>query len=103
MSSILSISIQLLLCLSLFTSVVSSNDGYCRTLVMSGGGNKGSYEAGVLYGLYHLLPHEDLAYDVVSGVSVGAINAVAVSLYPPDKGYEMVDWICGLWMNMTTE
>lgn len=29
------------------------DDGKCRALVMSGGGNNGIWEAGVLYGLLH--------------------------------------------------
>jgi len=49
---------------------------------MSGGGNKGSYEAGVVYGLTHLLPASDVTYDVVSGVSAGAMNAAGISIWP---------------------
>jgi len=54
---------------------------------MSGGASKGAYEAGVLWGMYF----EDTdktkyEYDVVTGVSVGSINAGWVSLY--EKGDE---------------
>ena len=42
---------------------------------MSGGGSKGSYEAGVLYGLVNNDPDKTkYAYDVVTGVSAGSIN-----------------------------
>jgi len=49
---------------------------------MSGGGSKGAYEAGVLYGL--ITTDTDKAkyeYDVVTGVSAGAINTGAVSVF----------------------
>ena len=52
-------------------------------MALSGGANKGAYEAGVLYGLNHLMNTSDLAYDVVSGISAGAINAAAIALWDP--------------------
>ena len=33
------------------TSALAGSDGKCRALVMSGGGDKGSYQAAVLYTL----------------------------------------------------
>jgi predicted acylesterase/phospholipase RssA len=49
---------------------------------MSGGGAKGAFEAGALYGLYHTnIDKTKFMYDVVTGVSAGAINLGAVSLY----------------------
>lgn len=50
---------------------------------MSGGGVKGAYEAGVLYGMYHAEQTDKtkFAYDVVSGVSAGSINAGALSMF----------------------
>ena len=49
---------------------------------MSGGGNKGAYEAGVIYGFAHSSNPSDFAYDVVTGVSAGAINTAAIGLWP---------------------
>ena len=48
---------------------------------MSGGANKGAYEAGVVHGLSHLLNNSDAYYDVVSGVSAGALNSAAIALW----------------------
>jgi len=39
------------LCLALFTSSVQAQTKSCRALAMSGGGSKGSYEVGALWGL----------------------------------------------------
>ena len=51
---------------------------------MSGGGSNGAWEAGVLYGLAHNGNPEDYKYDVVSGVSAGAINAAVLSTFAPE-------------------
>ena len=54
----------------------------CRALAMSGGGSKGAFEAGALYGMYHAKPAgADFDWDVVTGVSAGAINAGALSIF----------------------
>jgi len=38
---------------------MGSKDGMCHALVLSGGGNKGAYEAGVVYGLAHYLDESE--------------------------------------------
>ena len=43
-----------------------------RALVLSGGGNKGAFEVGVLH---QLITGEHLDFDLFSGTSVGALNA----------------------------
>src|SRR5258705_13845536 len=43
-------------------------------LVLSGGGARAAYQVGVLRGLTRWLP--DLRFDVVTGVSAGATNAI---------------------------
>ena len=58
----------------------------CLALVLKGGANRGAYEAGVLDSFIKYLPPEEVQYDVVSGVSVGALNSAFISLYP--KGEE---------------
>lgn len=60
---------------------------------MSGGANKGAYEAGVLHGLAHNLPIEEVAWDVVTGVSAGAINSAGISLFPVGKEVEMSEFL----------
>ena len=44
--------------------------------VKTGGGDKGAFEVGVLKEFLKKLPAEETAYDVVTGVSVGALNAI---------------------------
>jgi len=50
-----------------------------KALVLSGGGAFGAFEVGVIKRLTEL-GHR---WDVITGVSVGAINAMGMSMYPP--------------------
>lgn len=72
-------------------------DGKCRILALRGGGVHGSYEVGVLKAFIDGLHPDEIKYDYVSGVSVGAINASVLSLYPPGKEKEAVDELYGLY------
>ena len=58
----------------------------CRALALRGGGTKGNYEVGVLQSFLENLPQEEIEYDVVVGVSIGAVNAATIGMY--DKGEE---------------
>ena len=49
-----------------------------RALVLSGGANKGAYQAGVVYCFLHNL---NIHYDILCGVSVGALNASLLATY----------------------
>jgi NTE family protein len=49
-------------------------------LVLPGGGARGAYQAGVLKGIAQMLPQPDVhPFPVISGTSVGAINAVVLA------------------------
>ena len=60
----------------------------CRAIAFSSGDEDSAYQAGVLKGITNSskLSPDDIAYDVVSGVSGGAINAVLLSEF--EKGQE---------------
>jgi NTE family protein len=45
---------------------------------VSGGGSKGAYEVGVMSQMVGILDNE---YDVITGVSVGSINAMGFGVY----------------------
>ena len=55
----------------------------CRALALSSGASKGAFEAGAMLGLIRNGGSENFAWDVISGVSAGAINATIASLYAP--------------------
>ena len=52
---------------------------------MSGGGVNGAWEAGVIYGLVHYGNPDDYKWDVVSGVSAGAINSAGLGVWAPGE------------------
>ena len=76
----------LTLCL-LFGSTIAANQEKCRALALRGGGTKGNYEVGVLKSFLANLPAEEIAYDVVVGVSIGAVNAGTIGIF--EKGIVM--------------
>ncbi len=50
-----------------------------KAIYLAGGGARGAYQAGVLKAISHLLQVKKIPFDVVSGVSVGSINAVVLA------------------------
>lgn len=63
--------------------------GTCNALVLSGGANNGAWEAGVLWGLVNYGDPADFQWDVVTGVSAGAINTGLIVMYPPGEEVAM--------------
>ena len=89
---------SLSLCMSITLAASAKAAKSCKALAMSGGGAKGAFEAGALYGL--IMNDEDkskYAYDVVTGVSAGAINTAAVSLFKPGDEVNMVQFMSDTW------
>jgi len=68
--------------LSISIANAAGYDGKCRVLCMRGGGTKGAYEVGALTAMVELLPPIEVMYDVVAGVSVGALNTAMISIFP---------------------
>ncbi len=50
-----------------------------KALYLAGGGARGAYQAGVLKAIGHILQVKKLPFEVISGVSVGSINAVVLA------------------------
>uniref|UniRef100_A0A7S3KDD3 PNPLA domain-containing protein n=1 Tax=Euplotes crassus TaxID=5936 RepID=A0A7S3KDD3_EUPCR len=67
---------------------------------MEGGGDKGSYEVGALKAFLEFLPKKEIQYDVVTGVSVGAINAISLALHKKGDEEKCINWMNELWLNM---
>jgi len=78
-------------------------DEYCRALVMSGGANNGAWEAGVLWGLVHYGNPADFTWNVVTGVSAGAINTGAVVVFAPGDEVTMSEFLSYSWTTITTQ
>lgn len=90
----------ILLCLCSTISAQSK----CRALVLQGGGDKGAYEAGVLYGLINNAKSpEDFQYDVITGVSVGSVNAMCFAMYEKGNETAAVQYLVDAWRGITKQ
>ena len=72
-------------------------------LVLSGGGARGAYEAGVLSYLFESIYPElprGFEFDVVSGTSVGAIHAAYVAASAMQRGRERSKGLLETWREM---
>ena len=84
-------------------AVNAKDQKICRALALSGGANKGAYEIGVIKGMVDLLPEDEVKWDVVTGVSAGAINAGGMSTFPVGQEKEMVAFMQGILENIHTD
>nr|WP_232220352.1 patatin-like phospholipase family protein [Legionella tunisiensis] len=50
-----------------------------KALYLAGGGARGAYQAGVLKAIGHILQVKKLPFEMISGVSVGSINAAILA------------------------
>jgi predicted acylesterase/phospholipase RssA len=48
-----------------------------------------------------MLNGTDMHYDVISGISVGSINAGGLSLYPKGQEKEATELLRTMWLNLT--
>ena len=53
-------------------------------LYLAGGGARGAYQAGVLKAISHILQRKTLPFSMISGVSVGSINAAILAQHADD-------------------
>ena len=89
-----------LFCASMAAVAAAASQDSCRALVLSGGGNNGSWETGVLWGLLNYGTPSDYTWDVVTGVSAGSINSSALAGWPVGQETEAVQWMSDLWKNL---
>ena len=78
--------LQVLATLLISSTLALKFDNKCRVLVLRGGGVHGAYEVGALQAIIETLDPPEYAYDYISGVSVGAINAAILANF--QKGDE---------------
>ena len=71
-----------------------------RALVLSGGGVRGAYQVGVLQ---KWLYEDNIDYDFICGVSVGALNAFKLATVEYGKPQEAFEKINKIWRNIKQE
>ncbi len=94
-----SLVILLLISCVAYTSFAQSQ-GKCRALVLEGGGDKGAYEAGVIYQFVSQLDPAEVQYDFFSGISAGALNTGACVLFEKGQEKDMADFLINIWQNV---
>lgn len=57
-----------------------------NALILSGGGARAAYQAGVLLALSEIIPCEPNPFPIICGTSAGAINALAMAAHPGTFG-----------------
>lgn len=71
-----------------------------RALVLSGGGSRGAAQAGAIY---HLLSERSIHYDIITGVSVGALNGAFASMFYRGQEREAAEGLRALWWGIKPE
>jgi len=69
---------------------------------LNGGGAKGAYQAGAIYGFIHEGDPKDFEWDVVTGISGGAINSCGMAVWAKEDGVAMSEWLSNEWNTLTT-
>ena len=69
---------------------------------MSGGGNNGAWEAGVMWGLANFGNPEDYYWDVVTGISAGAINTAGTVMFAKEDIFNMTQFMSDQWNGLTS-
>lgn len=72
----------------------------CLALSMEGGGSHGAFEAGSVWQLVNTLPAASVAYNVVTGISTGALNAGGVAQFAIGNEKPMADFLINTWLTL---
>lgn len=70
-----------------------------RALVLSGGGSKGAFQVGVLK---RWMGDMGIDYDIMCGVSVGALNIAGLINTPLGRPKQAIDWLEDFWLSKVT-
>ena len=75
----------------------------CRILSLRGGGVHGSFEAGVLKAFVDHMPIEELEYDYVAGVSIGAYNAAVIATFEKGEEKQAAEYLSSLYVGKSSK
>jgi predicted acylesterase/phospholipase RssA len=69
----------------------------CNVLAFAGEGDAAAYQVGALKGLIESLGTDATQYDLVQGISAGAINAAVLGMYPVGQESDFVGNMTDFW------
>ena len=81
-------------------SIITGALSQCYTLSFEGGGSHGAYEAGALFTMVNTLSASSVVYDVISGISTGALNTAAAIQYPKGQEKAMAQYLVDTWLTI---
>lgn len=70
-----------------------------KALVLSGGGSKGSFQCGALS---YILGEKQVKYDILCGISVGAINCAFLSMFHHGEEKKSAQILSEMWKQLDT-
>ena len=94
---------KFILAITASTALASDSPKKCRALAMSGGSNHALWEAGVIWGLLHYGDPADFTWDVISGISAGALNTGLMSVWAQGDEYAMSEALSDRWASIDEE
>lgn len=71
-----------------------------RALVLSGGASKGAFQKGCLD---YILGDLNKQYDILLGVSVGALNAAMLAMFDNNSNQQALEFLSKIWNNVSTK
>lgn len=71
-------------------------------IILNGGGARGSYQAGVLRAIYEIIKKDQNLFDIITGNSAGAINAIFLASNARDWG-SSTQYLVDLWSRIKPE
>jgi predicted acylesterase/phospholipase RssA len=75
----------------------------CHALVIGGGGDKGSYEAGVISGLADYLDPVKSQWHIVTGTSAGALNTFGLSMFSIGEEKAAAAYLKDKWSTLSAD
>ena len=87
-----------LLCLAFLLE--GTNDHTFRAVALEGGGSHGAYEAGAIWAMANLSNPVDVTWNVVSGISTGALNSLAILQFPMGQEIPMSEYMLNIWLSL---
>lgn len=73
----------------------------CRALAIGGGSDLGAYEAGAVIGLIQGFPAGEAQWDIVTGVGVGSVNGLILSMFAKGQESAAATKLNSFWTSFT--
>ena len=87
----------------LIVFAVAARPDKCRALVLQAGGDRGAYEAGVIGAFVDALPPEERSWQVLTGISIGAMSSYVFGHFPPEEDEAAAELLYYFWKDIAPQ